>query len=1014
MTQRARARDRSPRRVPSRGRRTATSARPSAPRTSSRAAAASPAGRSRPSRRRVRAAAGGRQREERRREEEGGADEGGRGGARDAAGQALKEKVLNDPLVKAAKDAITSPVGIAVTGTAIAGGVAALGATGKELPFQPPAIPLDKITPGLSAQITYQGPVNAPTFVGLTLSYKEQGPKGKGKPADDPRAKEAAAAAAFQRTIRYAPGSKEAEEQRLSEQAVAAYVTRTAGLPGLTFPLTPPPKKDEEKTPPAPVQPAPASTAKAPPAHANVDGALSSPGRPLDAPARRSMEARFGYDFSNVRIHDDARAAATASSIDAAAFTVGDDIAFAPGRYDPRGEDGKRLLAHELAHVAQQQQGRVPRKATADARPLPESTRRELEERFGEPLDDVRVHTGAEGRRVAGNHSALAVARGSELFFASGAWAPGTDLGNRLLRHEVAHLVQARRSGAAWPEPVLEAEAQLAARAPGAFGVRGRAAPRAAAARQDVRRDGRWQPGLSRERRQVLQAVGGRDGDADGLLPGDRRRPREGHLGADAVPHRRPRQPVQPLPAAPDGRVGERLRQPRRARASDPAAARDGARKPRACDERRDGPGLQLALEGQGGGAPSHAARAQGGADRDAAGVRLVGRRRALRRERQGIGHRHAFVRRRPDKPPGQGVRSPGCGEAPRRRGAPQDGDEGGSRRAAHADARRVRQGGLDVGGRARDDQGEARPLLAAGHGRDPARGKGRHLRGPAPGRQEAGQRQDIHRDPWLQRRQKRRLPQRRQGVLRHEARQAAVDLGADALPVLRHAGCARHPGGRKGAGRRPVAEVPLRRDLQRQEHVGPSAEGREQGRAHDGRRARGDPALRRRQGGVREVVADEAGCRRRDRADRVGDAQGLPGLPHDRSVAHVPRERSGARPRLSLVPDPHSLDGDSRAGAVGQGPGLHAARRRGSDEALLRRLDEVRSGKDRGGPVEPLRRLARRRLPRPEEHLLPGELRTTRRTSGGCRDGWLPRIAAPAQGRDRADGSRAPDACCA
>src|SRR4051812_950165 len=76
-------------------------------------------------------------------------------------GQALKEKVLNDPLVKAAKDAITSPVGIAVTGRAVAGGVAALGATGKALPFQPPSIPLDKITPGLSAQITYQGPVNA-------------------------------------------------------------------------------------------------------------------------------------------------------------------------------------------------------------------------------------------------------------------------------------------------------------------------------------------------------------------------------------------------------------------------------------------------------------------------------------------------------------------------------------------------------------------------------------------------------------------------------------------------------------------------------------------------------------------------------------------------------------------------------------------------------------------------------------------------------------------------------------
>ena len=225
------------------------------------------------------------------------------------------------------------------------------------------------------------------------------------------------------------------------------------------------------------MQPAPASPSAAPPAHANVDGALSPPGRPLEPSTRRSMEARFGYDFSRVRVHDDARAAAAAAWIDAAAFTVGEDVAFAPGRYDPGSAAGKRLLAHELTHVAQQEQGTLPRKSSPDARPLPESTRRELETRFGERLDDVRVHTGEEGRRVAGSHSALAVARGSDVFFASGAWAPGTDLGNRLLRHEVAHLLQARRSGPAWPEAVLEAEAQLAARTPGAFGVRGRAAP---------------------------------------------------------------------------------------------------------------------------------------------------------------------------------------------------------------------------------------------------------------------------------------------------------------------------------------------------------------------------------------------------------------------------------------------------------------------------------------------------------------------------------------------------------
>ena len=64
------------------------------------------------------------------------------------------------------------------------------------------------------------------------------------------------------------------------------------------------------------------------------------------------MEVRFGHDFSRVRVHDDARAAAVAASISAAAFTVGSDIVFGRGRHD-EGTGGDRLLAHELAHVVQ-------------------------------------------------------------------------------------------------------------------------------------------------------------------------------------------------------------------------------------------------------------------------------------------------------------------------------------------------------------------------------------------------------------------------------------------------------------------------------------------------------------------------------------------------------------------------------------------------------------------------------------------------------------------------------------
>ncbi len=85
-----------------------------------------------------------------------------------------------------------------------------------------------------------------------------------------------------------------------------------------------------------------------------VNDVLAAPGRPLDEPARGLMESRFGHDFGQVRIHDDAQAAASARAVHAHAYTVGQDIVFAPGRYEPETARGQHLLAHELAHTVQQ------------------------------------------------------------------------------------------------------------------------------------------------------------------------------------------------------------------------------------------------------------------------------------------------------------------------------------------------------------------------------------------------------------------------------------------------------------------------------------------------------------------------------------------------------------------------------------------------------------------------------------------------------------------------------------
>jgi len=89
-------------------------------------------------------------------------------------------------------------------------------------------------------------------------------------------------------------------------------------------------------------------------APAVVHEALNSPGRALDRATRAFMEPRFGHDFSRVRVHTDAIAAESARSVSAQAYTVGSDVVFDAGRYSPGTEAGKRLLAHELAHVAQQ------------------------------------------------------------------------------------------------------------------------------------------------------------------------------------------------------------------------------------------------------------------------------------------------------------------------------------------------------------------------------------------------------------------------------------------------------------------------------------------------------------------------------------------------------------------------------------------------------------------------------------------------------------------------------------
>jgi Domain of unknown function (DUF4157) len=97
------------------------------------------------------------------------------------------------------------------------------------------------------------------------------------------------------------------------------------------------------------------------PARSELSTALAAPtsGRPIEPSVRTWLEAGFGHDFANVQVHADGEADALARSVQASAFTSGQDIYFRAGAYDPVSPDGQHRLAHEAAHVIQQDAGPV-------------------------------------------------------------------------------------------------------------------------------------------------------------------------------------------------------------------------------------------------------------------------------------------------------------------------------------------------------------------------------------------------------------------------------------------------------------------------------------------------------------------------------------------------------------------------------------------------------------------------------------------------------------------------------
>jgi hypothetical protein len=129
-----------------------------------------------------------------------------------------------------------------------------------------------------------------------------------------------------------------------------------------------------------------------------VHEVLRSPGQPLDPDTRAFFEPRFGYDFSQVRVHTDAKAAESAGEVNALAYTVGKNVVFGAGQYAPHSSAAMQLVAHELTHVIQQMQLPAP-----STHPL----------KIVHPDSAEEIHAKQVSDRILQNHYAGPITRSS-------------------------------------------------------------------------------------------------------------------------------------------------------------------------------------------------------------------------------------------------------------------------------------------------------------------------------------------------------------------------------------------------------------------------------------------------------------------------------------------------------------------------------------------------------------------------------------------------------------------------
>jgi hypothetical protein len=344
-------------------------------------------------------------------------------------GKKIKERVTGDPLVKDAKEAGEAFIGTlhgkVITGAVAAGVITALAAAHQELPVPIPAIPLDRWAPGLKVKLTYEGPVDSPTKAMITFTYSEGGGRKRASTGGAEKYREETARiradqAAFQKGMHYTPGSAADLQQKAEEAELKRAIdSRIGRVPGEGGPTGHPGGLG-----------GPVGLEGGPP---GVAGGLARPGL---TSGLQLTNPSLGYRPKAIRLLESDLQLRPMTDVPSGEGKKKDeDDAGAVMRQPARPDSAARTSTRNVPPA-------VHATLAGPGRSLDESTRTTMEARFRHDFSRVRIHDDGLAARSADSVNALAYTVANHVVFSAGAYVTGTPAGQRLLAHELAHVVQ--------------------------------------------------------------------------------------------------------------------------------------------------------------------------------------------------------------------------------------------------------------------------------------------------------------------------------------------------------------------------------------------------------------------------------------------------------------------------------------------------------------------------------------------------------------------------------------------